>query len=84
MAEEYSDFDPSEETLKAARSAAGGFNPALVVLLVVIGVVLLFVVGNYVLYSYAQKTLPAKKKKPVSKKKIKRERLKRGIAPPGE
>eukprot|EP00850_Spirogloea_muscicola_P027062 SM015027S01440 [mRNA] locus=s15027:2:163:- [translate_table: standard] len=39
----------------------GGFNPALTVLLVVVGILLLFFIGNYVLYNYAQKVrlLPA-------------------------
>lgn len=63
---------------------ARGFNPGLIVLLVVGGLLLAFLVGNYALYMYAQKTLPPKKKKPVSKKKMKRERLKQGISAPGE
>ncbi|XP_022926041.1 DNA-binding protein S1FA-like [Cucurbita moschata] len=61
-----------------------GFNPGLIVLLVVGGLLLAFLVVNYALYMYAQKTLPPKKKKPVSKKKMKRERLKQGISAPGE
>ncbi|KAJ8620926.1 hypothetical protein MRB53_029455 [Persea americana] len=61
-----------------------GFNPGLIVLLVVGGLVLLFLVGNYSLYMYAQKTLPPRKKKPISKKKIKKERLKQGVSAPGE
>lgn len=65
-------------------AGAKGFNPGLVVLLVIGGLLLTFLVGNYVLYTYAQKTLPAKKKKPVSKKKLKRERLKQGVSAPGE
>lgn len=63
---------------------AKGFNSGLIVLLVVGGLVLTFLIGNYVLYLYAQKTLPPKKKKPVSKKKMKRERLKQGVSAPGE
>ncbi|XP_022887340.1 DNA-binding protein S1FA1-like [Olea europaea var. sylvestris] len=63
---------------------AKGFNPGLIVLLLVGGLLLLFLVGNYVLYIYAQKTLPPKKKKPVSKKKLKKERLKQGVSAPGE
>lgn len=63
---------------------AKGFNPGLIVLLVVGGLVLAFLVGNYVLYMYAQKTLPPKKKKPISKKKMKREKLKQGVSAPGE
>ncbi|GAA0147652.1 hypothetical protein Leryth_007559 [Lithospermum erythrorhizon] len=61
-----------------------GFNPGLIVLLVIGGLVLTFLIGNYVLYVYAQKTLPPKKKKPISKKKMKKERLKQGVAAPGE
>lgn len=61
-----------------------GLNPGLIVLLLVGGLLLAFLVGNYILYVYAQKHLPPKKKKPVSKKKMKRERLKQGVAPPGE
>ncbi|XP_027913331.1 DNA-binding protein S1FA-like isoform X1 [Vigna unguiculata] len=61
-----------------------GFNPGLIVLLVVGGLLLTFLVGNFVLYTYAQKTLPPRKKKPVSKKKMKKERLKQGVSAPGE
>ncbi|XP_060176899.1 DNA-binding protein S1FA-like isoform X2 [Lycium barbarum] len=61
-----------------------GFNPGLIVLILVGGLLLVFLVGNYLLYMYAQKTLPPKKKKPVSKKKLKRERLKQGVSAPGE
>jgi flagellar basal body-associated protein FliL len=61
-----------------------GLNPGLIVLIVVVGVLLVFGVGNYVLYMYAQKTLPPKKKKPVSKKKMKKERLKAGVRPAGD
>jgi len=61
-----------------------GLNPGLIVLIVVVGVLLVFGVGNYVLYMYAQKTLPPKKKKPVSKKKLKKERLKAGVRPAGD
>lgn len=66
------------------HEGAKGLNPGLIVLLVVGGLVMLFLLGNYALYIYAQKTLPPKKKKPVSKKKMKRERLKQGISAPGE
>ncbi|CAL9749684.1 unnamed protein product, partial [Musa acuminata subsp. burmannicoides] len=45
-----------------------GLNPGLVVLLVVGGLILLFLLGNYALYMYAQKTLPPRRKKPISKK----------------
>ncbi|KAI5015403.1 hypothetical protein ZWY2020_056793 [Hordeum vulgare] len=61
-----------------------GLNPGMIVLLVVATFLLLFFVGNYALYLYAQKTLPPKKKKPVSKKKLKREKLKQGVSAPGE
>ncbi|KAH0737286.1 hypothetical protein KY290_035991 [Solanum tuberosum] len=61
-----------------------GFNPGLIVLIVVRGLLLTFLIGNYLLYMYAQKTLPPKKKKPVSKKKMKKERLKQGVSAPGE
>ncbi|XP_011004618.1 PREDICTED: DNA-binding protein S1FA-like [Populus euphratica] len=61
-----------------------GLNPGLIVLLVIGGLLLSFLVGNFVLYTYAQKTLPPRKKKPVSKKKMKRERLKQGVSAPGE
>ena len=66
------------------EEGAKGINPGTVVLLVVVGLVLLFLAGNYGLYVYAQKNLPPKKKKPVSKKKMKRERLKQGVSAPGE
>lgn len=66
------------------ETEAKGFNPGLIVLLLVGGLILAFLVGNYFLYMYAQKTLPPKKKKPVSKKKMKRERLKQGVSAPGE
>jgi len=56
----------------------------LIVLLIVGGLLLTFLVGNYVLYLYAQKTLPPRKKKPVSKKKMKKEKLKQGVSAPGE
>ena len=61
-----------------------GFNPGLIVLILVGGLLLTFLVGNYLLYVYAQKTLPPKKKKPISKKKMKKERLKQGVSAPGE
>ncbi|PHU06642.1 hypothetical protein BC332_23131 [Capsicum chinense] len=61
-----------------------GLNPGLIVLIVIGGLVLTFLIGNYFLYMYAQKTLPPKKKKPVSKKKMKKERLKQGVSAPGE
>ncbi|KAL5711374.1 DNA-binding protein s1fa1 [Ranunculus cassubicifolius] len=63
---------------------AKGLNPGLIVLLVVSSLLLIFLVGNYALYMYAQRTLPPRKKKPVSKKKLKREKLKQGVSAPGE
>lgn len=66
------------------EEVAKGLNPAVIVLLVVVGLVVLFLGGNYALYMYAQRTLGPKKKKPVSKKKLKKERLKQGVSAPGE
>lgn len=66
------------------NAGSQGFNPGLIVLLVIGGLLLTFLIGNYVLYTYAQKTLPPRKKKPVSKKKMKKERLKQGVSAPGE
>ncbi|KAF3949464.1 hypothetical protein ACB098_09G022300 [Castanea mollissima] len=63
---------------------AKGLNPGLIVLLIVGGLLLTFLVGNYALYLYAQRTLPPRKKKPVSKKKMKKEKLKQGVSAPGE
>ncbi|KAI6698147.1 hypothetical protein NL676_018266 [Syzygium grande] len=87
MAEDFEFADqvpPSFDRTGKAVADAGGFNPGLVVLLLVVGILLIFLVGNYLLYVYAQKTLPPKKKKPVSKKKMKREKLKQGVSAPGE
>ena len=54
----HADVDPSafagQERL-LTKTAGKGFNPGLIVLLVVVGVLLIFIVGNYVLYMYAQK-----------------------------
>ncbi|XP_019264530.1 PREDICTED: DNA-binding protein S1FA-like [Nicotiana attenuata] len=75
-------FDAMKSTAKNVE--VQGFNPGLIVLIVVGGLLLAFLVGNYLLYMYAQKTLPPKKKKPVSKKKLKSERLKQGVSAPGE
>ncbi|XP_062117179.1 DNA-binding protein S1FA-like [Humulus lupulus] len=61
-----------------------GLNGGLIVLIVVFGLLLVFLIGNFILYTYAQKNLPPKKKKPVSKKKMKKERLKQGVSAPGE
>ncbi|KAI3983408.1 hypothetical protein MKX01_013475 [Papaver californicum] len=63
---------------------AKGFNPGLIVLLVVGGLLLAFLIGNYILYVYAQRTIGPKKKKPLSKKKMRKERLKQGVSAPGE
>ncbi|XP_022746043.1 DNA-binding protein S1FA-like [Durio zibethinus] len=79
------DFDFADKGNKIINETeAKGFNPGLIVLLFVVGLLLVFLAGNCVLYSYAQKTLPPRKKKPVSKKKMKRERLKQGVSAPGE
>ncbi|KAI3849904.1 hypothetical protein MKW98_026818 [Papaver atlanticum] len=67
-----------------ADVVAKGFNPGLIVLLVVGGLMLAFLVGNYILYVYAQRTIGPKKKKPISKKKMRKERLKQGVSAPGE
>ncbi|XP_072953955.1 DNA-binding protein S1FA [Typha angustifolia] len=82
MADQFSFTDGGGNVI--IEEGKKGLNPGMVVLLVVGGLLLLFLVGNYALYMYAQKTLPPRKKKPVSKKKMKRERLKQGISAPGE
>ncbi|KAK4342992.1 hypothetical protein RND71_038808 [Anisodus tanguticus] len=79
---DYEDHDNVTNMAKDVEMK--GLNPGLIVLIVIGGLVLAFLIGNYVLYMYAQKTLPPKKKKPVSKKKMKRERLKQGVSAPGE
>ncbi|CAM6095944.1 unnamed protein product [Calypogeia fissa] len=85
MAEEFVEGDPfTGQGVFSTKAEQHGFNPALIVLVVVLGTVLLFVVGNYALFTYANKTNPPRKKKPVSKKKLKRERLKAGVAPAGD
>ncbi|KAK6936017.1 DNA binding protein S1FA [Dillenia turbinata] len=81
MGDEF-DFSNTGNVIKDAE--VKGFNPGLIVLLLVGGLLLIFLVGNYALYMYAEKTLPARKRKPVSKKKMKRERLKQGVSAPGE
>ncbi|CAN1805481.1 DNA-binding protein S1FA2 [Linum perenne] len=84
---EFADHStPSFERMgKAMKNAeAKGFNPGLIVLLVIGTLVLTFLIGNYALYVYAQRTLPPRRKKAVSKKKMKRERLKQGVSAPGE
>ncbi|KAJ4795952.1 DNA-binding protein S1FA2 [Rhynchospora pubera] len=82
MAERFINTDADGNVI--IEEAKKGLNPGMIVLLIVGTVLILFLVGNYALYTYAQRTLPPKKKKPVSKKKIKRERLRQGVAPPGE
>ncbi|CAA7389448.1 unnamed protein product [Spirodela intermedia] len=64
--------------------ASKGLNPGLIVLIVVVGMVLIFLGGNYALYTYAQRTLPKRKKKTISKKKMKKEMLKKAASSPGE
>lgn len=61
-----------------------GLNPGLIVLLVIGSLLVTFLVGNFILYTYAQKNLPPRKKKPVSKKKMKKEKMKQGVQVPGE
>ncbi|KAA8544014.1 hypothetical protein F0562_021809 [Nyssa sinensis] len=75
-------FERTGNVIKDAE--VKGFNPGLIVLILVVGLLLIFLVGNYVLYMFAQKTIPPRKKKPVSKKKMKRERLRQGVSAPGE
>ncbi|XWS59703.1 hypothetical protein CRYUN_Cryun08bG0144600 [Craigia yunnanensis] len=82
MSDEFEFADKGNKIIY--ETEAKGFNPGLIVLLFVVGLLLIFLVGNYVLYSYAQKNLPPRKKKPVSKKKMKKERLKQGVSAPGE
>ncbi|XP_018490087.1 DNA-binding protein S1FA1 [Raphanus sativus] len=67
-----------------AAAEAKGLNPGLIVLLVIGGPLVVFLVANCVMYLYAQKNLPPRRKKPVSKKKLKREKLKQGVSVPGE
>ncbi|CAL5351067.1 hypothetical protein CsSME_00038427 [Camellia sinensis var. sinensis] len=83
---EFADHTPSFDRVKDVikDTEVKGFNPGLIVLLLVGGLLLTFLIGNYVLYIYAQKTLPPKKKKPISKKKMRKERLKQGVSAPGE
>ncbi|XP_049368575.1 DNA-binding protein S1FA-like isoform X2 [Solanum verrucosum] len=79
------DFENHDNVKNMAKDVeVKGFNPGLIVLIVVGGLLLTFLIGNYLLYMYAQKALPPKKKKPVSKKKMKKERLKQGVSAPGE
>ncbi|XP_031091347.1 DNA-binding protein S1FA-like isoform X1 [Ipomoea triloba] len=80
------DAPPSFDGMKnmAQDVEVKGFNPGLIVLLLVGGLLLAFFVGNFLLYRYAQKALPPKKKKPISKKKMKKERLRQGVSAPGE
>mmetsp|Transcript_38902 Transcript_38902/g.74535 ORF Transcript_38902/g.74535 Transcript_38902/m.74535 type:complete len:86 (+) Transcript_38902:100-357(+) len=65
-----------------ARSSSG--NPAMVVLVCVVGTLLAFLVGNTFLYYYAQQKFPSKKKKTLGKKQIKRRALKNGLQMPSD
>ncbi|CAL9115183.1 unnamed protein product, partial [Musa hybrid cultivar] len=65
MAEQISD---AAVRVRSLLFCFRGLNPGLVVLLVVGGLILLFLLGNCALYMYAQKTLPPRRKKPISKK----------------
>ncbi|GMN39105.1 hypothetical protein TIFTF001_008347 [Ficus carica] len=80
----FSDNSPVPPSFDRVNAGAKGFNSGLIVLLVVVGLLVMFLVGNYILYAYARKTLPPRKKKPISKKKMKKERLKQGVSAPGE
>ncbi|KAK7393565.1 hypothetical protein VNO78_22123 [Psophocarpus tetragonolobus] len=84
MADDFDFADKVPPSFDRVDSSSKGFNPGLIVLLLVGGLLLIFLVGNYVLYTYAQKTLPPRKKKPISKKKMKKERMKQGVSAPGE
>ncbi|ESW15848.1 hypothetical protein PHAVU_007G107500 [Phaseolus vulgaris] len=84
MADDFEFADKVPPSFDSVGNASKGFNPGLIVLLLVGGLMLIFLVGNFVLYTYAQKTLPPRRKKPVSKKKMKKERLKQGVSAPGE
>jgi hypothetical protein len=84
----FSDFRilamSSDGSAGKAVVEAKGLNPGLIVLLVIGGLLVTFLIANYVMYMYAQKNLPPRKKKPLSKKKLKREKLKQGVPVPGE
>ncbi|KAK2364096.1 DNA-binding protein S1FA [Trifolium repens] len=84
MADDFEFSDKVPPSFDRVNAGSQGFNPGLIVLLVVGGLLLTFLVGNYALYVYAQKTIPPRKKKPISKKKMKKERLKQGVSAPGE
>ncbi|CAN8279115.1 unnamed protein product [Cochlearia groenlandica] len=74
-----------EDVAGKMADEAKGMNPGLIVLLVVGVPLVAFLIANYVMYVYAQKNLPPrKKKKPISKKKLRREKLKQGVPVPGE
>jgi hypothetical protein len=59
-------------------------NPVPIILGVTVTVVLIFLVGNVLLWYYAQQNAPPRPKKKLGAKKTKREALKRGLAPAGE
>ncbi|XP_073394541.1 DNA-binding protein S1FA-like [Physcomitrium patens] len=82
--DDSADVDPSAFMGQGSIEQSTGINPGLVVLIVVLGALLIFGLGNYFLYQYAQKNLPVKRKKPVSKKKLKKEKLKGGVRPAGD
>ncbi|WJX84592.1 DNA-binding protein s1fa [Trifolium repens] len=84
MADDFEFSDKVPPSFDRVNAGSQGFNPGLIVLLVVGGLLLTFLIGNYALYVYAQKTIPPRKKKPISKKKMKKERLKQGVSAPGE
>ncbi|CAN8270044.1 unnamed protein product [Cochlearia groenlandica] len=76
-------FD-SLSKMKQGKIESKGINPGLIVLLVIGGLLVTFLVGNFVMYTYAQKNLPPKKKKPLSKKKMMKQKQKQGVQVPGE
>ncbi|XP_004493958.1 DNA-binding protein S1FA-like [Cicer arietinum] len=84
MADDFEFADKVPPSFDRVNAGSQGFNPGLIVLLVVGGLLLTFLIGNYALYMYAQKTIPPRKKKPISKKKMKKERLRQGVSAPGE
>jgi len=78
--------------MQGGRAGAGaetgnvheGFNPTLLILIVVVTILLLFLRGQCRHVLLRAKRDAPQKKKPVSKKKMMRERMKRGVAMPGE
>lgn len=59
-------------------------NPALTILIVVVGVVVLFLCTNVALWYWAQRNAPPKPKKRIGVKKARKEKLKMGVQPAGD